>query len=199
MFVSVPTSAALPVSDEATTQPVDGGSVNYRTHTLVSLSSAIVLSVFVAGPDAQRRAPGQTPAKQGIEVSLKMGGQTYQSRVPGQCTHAPVASIYQVMSELWSVQQSAEGRSLSLSFWRPKDGSNDMVTLSVTSGNTSHEVNTVRGGGATSGSGKVTLAKAGEGGTFTLDAKTQNGTAISGTIKCSAFAPHLAEGGLEDR
>jgi hypothetical protein len=66
--------------------------------------------------------------------------------------------------------------------------------LSVTNGNVSQQVSTVRGGAAT-GSGKVTLERAGNGGTFSVDARTTSGTAISGTIKCDAFAPHMAEGG----
>jgi len=68
------------------------------------------------------------------------------------------------------------------------------VTLSVTSGNVAHQVSTVRGG-TTAGSGKVTLEKSGNGGTFSVDAKSSSGASISGTIKCDAFAPHMAEGG----
>lgn len=132
--------------------------------------------------------------KQQIEASLKVGGQMYQSSEPGKCTHAPVASIYNVVSEMWSVQQASEGRSLALSFWRPKNGSGDMVTLTVSSGNTSQQVNTVRGG-TTTGSGKVTFDKSGNGGTFSVDARTSTGAAITGTIRCDAFAPHTAEGG----
>ncbi len=97
---------------------------------------------------------------------------------------------------MWNLEQSAEGRSLTLTLWQPNDGSAEMVTLSVRTGGSSHEINTVRGGGPTSGSAKVTLAKAGQGGTFTIDGKTKDGSAISGTIKCDAFAPHIAEGGL---
>jgi hypothetical protein len=106
-----------------------------------------------------------------------------------------MASIYGVVSELWSVQQSGEGRSLTLSLWKPKDGSGDMVNLSVSTGGTSHQINTVRGGGPTSGSGKVTVQKAGGGGTFTITGTTKDGSAISGTIQCGTFAPHMAEGG----
>ena len=145
---------------------------------------------------AQRRSPEQAPQKQGIQASLKVGGQTYQSSEPGQCTHAPVAAIYQIVSEMWSVQQSQQGRSLSFTFWKPKDGSADMITLSVGTGNGSHEVNTVRGGGTPGGAGKVTLAKNGKGGTFTVEAKSKDGALISGTITCAVFAPHGAEGGL---
>lgn len=149
----------------------------------------------VAGMDAQRRVPGQAQPSQGIQVSLSVAGQMYQSGEPGRCTHAPTAAIYNTPSELWSVQQSSQGRSLALTLWKPKDGSAEMVTLSISVGGSSHDVNTVRGGGATSGLGKVALEKSGAGGTFTVDAKTKSGAAITGTIKCDAFAPHIAEGG----
>ena len=145
--------------------------------------------------DAQRRVPGQAQSKQAITASLKVGGQPYESREPGRCTYAPTASIYSIVSEMWSVQQSTDGRSLTLTLWKPKDGSADMVTLAVTAGNSSQQITTVRGG-STSGSGKVTLAKSGAGGVFTVDAKTGAGAVISGTITCDAFAPHIAEGGL---
>jgi hypothetical protein len=69
-----------------------------------------------------------------------------------------------------------------------------MMSLSISSGRNSHSVSTIRGA-ATAGSGKVTLAPAGKGGVFTVDAKGKDGTAITGTIKCDAFAPHIAEGG----
>ena len=145
--------------------------------------------------DAQRRVPGQAQSKQAITASLKVGGQPYESREPGRCTYAPTASIYSIVSEMWSVQQSTDGRSLTLTLWKPKDGSADMVTLAVTAGNSSQQITTVRGG-STSGSGKVTLAKSAAGGVFTVDAKTGGGAVISGTITCDAFAPHIAEGGL---
>ena len=169
----------------------------YRIRQCVCLVSGIVLVSYIAGLEAQRRVPGQAEPKQAIDVSLTIGGHTtYASRDPGRCTHAPTASIYSILSEMWSVQQSSEGRSLALTLWRPKNGTGDMVTLSVSGGKSLHQINTVRGGGATSGTGKVTLDKSGAGGTFTIDGKTQEGIAVSGTIKCDAFAPHIAEGGL---
>jgi hypothetical protein len=168
--------------------------MDYRGCKSIWVISAIAFSSLVADIDAQRRAPGQAQMKQQIQVALKVGGQMYQSSEPGKCTHAPVASIYNVVSEMWSVQQASEGRSLALSLWRPKNGSGDMVTLAVTSGNTSHQVSTVRGG-ATTGAGKVMFEKSGSGGTFSVDARTSAGAAITGTIRCDAFAPHTAEGG----
>jgi hypothetical protein len=172
------------------------GTLTYRIQASVSVISAILFCTMSSATEAQRRVAGQAQPTQRIEAALKLGGEAYTSSEPGKCTHAPTASIYQVVSELWSVQQSSDGRSLSLSFWRPKDGSADMVTFSVTSGNTSHQINTVRGAGTTSGSGKVTLEKSGNGGTFPVDARAASGVAVIGTIKCDSFAPHVAEGGL---
>jgi hypothetical protein len=156
----------------------------------------MALAGFIVHVGAQRRAPGDAPPKQGIQASLKVGNRTYDSKTPGRCTHAPMASIYQVMSQMWSVQQSSEGGSVTLTVWRPKDGSGDMVNLSIDSGNSSHQVSTVRGGEPVQGTAKVTFEKAGAGGTFTLDARAKDGTAMTGRITCDAFAPHIAEGGL---
>ena len=167
--------------------------MGYRVFGFMCVIIAVALG-FVVNIDAQRRAPGQAQPNQAIQVALNVGGATYQSSAAGKCTHAPVASIFNTVAEMWSVQQSADGRSLALTLWKPKDGSGEMVSLSVAGGNSSHQINTVRGG-TTTGSGKVMLEKAGNGGTFSVDAKTSGGAAISGTIKCDAFAPHTAEGG----
>lgn len=70
-----------------------------------------------------------------------------------------------------------------------------MATLSLASGTASHDVSTVRGGGATSASGTVAFRKVGAGGAFTLNLKTSAGATVAGTIDCSAFAQHAAEGG----
>lgn len=166
-----------------------------RTRYLVGVTTAIALS-FIVHPEAQRRAPGEAPPKQGIQASLKAGSDTYDSKAAGKCTHAAMASIYEVVSQMWSVQQSADGRSLTLTVWRPKDGSGDMVNLSIDTGKSSHKVSTVRGGGPVQGTAKVTLEKSAAGGTFTLDARAQDGTTITGTIKCDVFGPHIAAGGL---
>ena len=175
------------------------GTLTYRIQVSVSMITAITAILFCtvsSATEAQRRVAGQAQPTQRIEAALNVGGEAYTSSEPGKCTHAPTASIHQVVSELWSVQQSSDGRSLSLSFWRPEDGSPDIVTLSVTNGNTSHQIDTVHAAGATRGSGKVTLEKSGNGGTFTVDAKAASGVAVTGTIKCDSFAPHVAEGGL---
>ena len=130
-----------------------------------------------------------------MHVSLTAGGQRYESSTAGQCTHAPMASIYGVVSELWTAQQTDRDKSLNLSLWQPKDGSRPMVSLTVASGKASHRVSTIRGA-AIAGSAKAQLEPAGQGGTFTVYAKSAEGADILGTIRCDAFAPHIAEGGL---
>ena len=174
----------------------DGGHVTHRRTRTICVISAITLSVCIARVEAQRRVAGQAQPKIAIQASLTVGGQKYQSNEPGKCTHAEKGMIYQTVAELWSVQQSSDGRSLTLSLWKPKDGSADMITLSVSDGSSSHELNTVRGGGSTSGSATARMEKSGNGGIFTIDGRTKSGAPISGTIKCDAFAPHVAEGGL---
>jgi hypothetical protein len=156
----------------------------------------VVLVGSGVGAGQVRRTPSQ-PEKTGtsMQVSMMAGGQRYESSAPGQCTHAPVASIYGVVSELWTAQQSDAGKSLNLSLWQPKDGSRPMVSLTVTSGAASHRVSTIRGA-AIVGNAKASLEPSGKGGTFTVYAKSAAGADVTGTIKCGAFAPHIAEGGL---
>jgi hypothetical protein len=167
-----------------------------RDLKLLAVVSAIGFCGSITDMNAQqRRVAGQAQAKPTVEVSLTIGGQTYQFSGPGRCTYAPTASIYQTASEMWSAQQAAEDRSLALSVWKPKDGTGEMMTLSLAKGNTSHDVSTIRGGGPASGSGKVTFKKSGAGGRFILDLKTNTGSTITGTIECAAFAQHSAEGG----
>jgi hypothetical protein len=94
---------------------------------------------------------------------------------------------------MWTVRHREDGRSLQLTLWKPADGSPAMFNLSV-KGPQNTTVSTVRGG-QVSGSGTVTLAKAGKGGTFTVDARDKAGAPITGTIKCEAFTAAIAEGG----
>jgi hypothetical protein len=94
---------------------------------------------------------------------------------------------------MWTVRHQEDGRSVQLTLWKPADGSAAMFSLSV-NGRKSTSLSTVRGG-QVSGSGTVTLAPAGKGGTFTIDAKGPSGETFSGTFKCEAFTPAIAEGG----
>jgi hypothetical protein len=167
------------------------GSIGMLCGMAMAAAASGLAPVEAAG-QIRRQAPAAV--KIPIQVSLKVGGQAFESSAAGKCTHAPKASIYNVVSELRSVDLTADGRSTNLTWWHPLDGSADMVNLSVAGGSGSHTVSTVKGGQET-GSGTVKFEKAGNGGIFTIDAKTAKNVAITGTIKCDSFAPHIAEGG----
>ncbi len=160
------------------------------------LTFAVAL-LMTSAASAQRRSPPAMPAEGNVAITLQVAGQRYQFEGKAACQHAPVASIYNVMAEMWRVQQSDGQRSIMLTLWRPKTTSGDMFSLNVGSGAKSYLVNTVRvsGESAVQGSGKVTLTTQGAGGTFTINATAANGAAISGTIQCSAFTQAVAEGG----
>jgi hypothetical protein len=162
-----------------------------------TLMCGVLVAVIGSGTLAaqDRRAPTE-PEKTGtsMKVSLMAGGQRYESSAPGECTHAPTASIDGVASELWTAHQSDKGKSLNLSLWQPKDGSRPMVSLTVTMGSSTHRVSTVRGA-SIAGNAKTQFQTAERGGTITVYAKSAEGADIIGTIRCDRFAPHVAEGG----
>jgi len=161
-----------------------------RNHTIVALSILVSTTAVHAG---QVRRQAAQPESVPVTVTLKFGDESYASTAPGSCTHAPKASIYNVLSENWMVMQEAGGRSVQLTLWRPADGTSEMVSLAV-NGRKNLQVSTVRGG-AVSGSGTVKLQPSGKGGTFTIDLKAKSGEAITGTIQCAAFTPSRAEAG----
>ncbi len=167
---------------------------SFRFIVLLLMEAALMTSISAA----QRRAPaGSTEGKADVAVALRVGGQRYDFAGTAGCRHAPIASIYGVRAEMWTVEQSDEGRSLILTMWRPKESRGDWFSLSVSAAGKSYTVNTVTapGAGTVKGSGNITFSLAGAGGTFTIDATAATGGAITGTIKCSAFTPATAEGG----
>jgi hypothetical protein len=158
------------------------------------LCVAIVLILCAGFLHAQaRRPPGQGRETVPVTVSLKLGGSSYASSAAGSCTHAPTASIYGTLSEMWSVRQQDGGRSVQLTMWRSKKDGEETFNLSVND-KTDFQISTVRGG-QVSGTGTIKLQPSGKGGTFTLDGKTKGGEAVSGTISCAAFTAAVAEGG----
>ncbi len=167
-----------------------------QNKNVVSFTVALTLMTTPA-LSAQRRMPPAMPAEVDVAITLQVAGQRYHFKGKAACQHAPVASIYNVMAKMWTVQQSDGQRSITLTLWRPKSKSGDMFSLSVGTGAKSYLVNTVRlsGASAVQGSGKVTLTTSGAGGTFTINATAANSAAISGTIQCSAFTDAVAEGG----
>ncbi len=169
-----------------------------RIQTRIVLSFAMALTIASAGAAQRRQEPAKpTDTKVDVAITLQVAGQPYHFEGKAEGLHAPVASIYSVVAEMWSVRQSDGQRSVTLTLWRPRNKSGDMFSLSVAAGGKSYIVNTVKPGGESSvkGSGTVIFTTSGAGGTFSINATGANGAAITGTIKCSAFTAAIAEGG----
>lgn len=168
----------------------------------MNLTLVLTASLILAGtPDqVSRRAPtaGQKATVQAT-IALRAGRQAYDFSGQAQCRHAPQASIYDINAEMWSVEQNEAGKRLNMTVWKPKDGSQAMLNLTLSTGGKEARVSTVKAPkqAASTGSGTVTFAAEGKGGTFTINASTQSGEKVSGTVKCDAFTPLVAEGGNE--
>lgn len=159
------------------------------------LSLAVFTFSFMSALPSADQVRRQTPGASSVpmEIALKVGNVAYDAKGQGSCMHARQASIYNVLSEMRTVKHEADGRSLQLTLWTPKDGSAQMFSLSI-NGKPNASVSTVRGG-QVSGSGDVRFEPSGKGGAFTVAAKDQAGASITGTIKCEAFTAAVAEGG----
>ena len=159
--------------------------------------AAGIAAVATIGVEAQRRVSSGA-AERGVPVTIAIKAGTEDVNFTGKatCTHAPVASIYGLRAERWTVDQADGGRSLTLALWHPASGS-DLISLNLSGGARRHSVTTIKVGtnGTVEGSGTITLAKQKTGGTFTVNATTADGTKITGTVTCDAFTPAIAEGG----
>jgi hypothetical protein len=125
-----------------------------------------------------------------------VGARKYAETRPGQCKHAPQASIYNTPAKMWMVQYSpSSGSSIALTLWRPAGAAaTEQVNLSVQDGNKSHQISTVKGGTVT-GRATVTFTPSGAGGRFDIDGTTAEGVAIRGSIVCERITPLIAEAG----
>ncbi len=164
----------------------------------VALCGALVFASVATAQRPTRRAPGMPPDdKVGIAIALQAGGAPYRFTGQATCTHEAKGYIYAIPAQQWRVEQNEGARSVSLTFWRPAGGSGDMFTLYVQGGGKTYAVDTVKtnNGGSPEGSGEMTFAPAGAGGTFTVNATAANGAKVSGTITCDGFRAAVAEGG----
>ena len=156
------------------------------------LTSGLILGTACQAAAQKEVDPGN------LIVSANVGGKAYQSDGVGTCKHEPDAAIYNVPAALWMVEQNtgadASIKNLRLTLWRPKDGSPEQISLSLTTRSGSHRID-VGGRGDQVGSAKVSLEKSGAGGRFELKGKDEAGASIDLLIKCPAFAGIEAEGG----
>jgi hypothetical protein len=167
--------------------------------TVLNVIAGAACAVVICGSVASaqiRRQMGAKPEQVPLHVALKAGGTPYTFDGQGVCKRAEKASIYDAPASMWSVQQDGEGRNLTLTVWRLQSGG-DMMSLGVSSGSKSHNVNTVKVGTHTDtqGTGTVKFEPAAQGGTFTIDATAADGAKITGTVKCESFTAAIAEGG----
>jgi hypothetical protein len=169
---------------------------SHRVATAIAMT--LVASTFVTHAQVRRRAaPSNESAGVPMQISLQVGGTPYIFTGSGSCRSTPRASIYDVPAAMWTVEQNAEGKSLTLTVWHPSSGAADMLSLAVTATGKSHRVDTVRVGqrGDVQGSGTVKLDTSGQGGVFAINAVTKDGAKISGTIKCDWFTSEEAVAG----
>ncbi len=155
-----------------------------RLISVLFVSAALMGSVAAS---AQRRPPGSQEKKVGVAIDLKVNGTPYTFKGEASCDHLAKGSIYDIAAERWSVRHDDNGRNISLSLWRPANGTGDMVQLNVNMGGKRYDVSTIKSPQGPSGSGSVKLVTEGTGGTFTVDATTPSAGKITGTIKCDAF------------
>jgi hypothetical protein len=155
----------------------------------------IAMSLAAAPDMAQRRPMGTGAPERSVSatIDLKVGAAAYSFSGKARCEHMPKGSIYDVVAERWSVNQSGNGQNLMLNVWKPLAGGENLITLSVTTAGKSQTVNT--SAPSKQGSGTVTFAPQGTGGTFTINATSDSGAKISGTVKCEAFTPAEAVAG----
>jgi hypothetical protein len=152
--------------------------------------------------EAQRRAGGTAgvESRETVEIGILagVGARDYTSRLPGTCRHQPSASIYDVPAALYMVQadgtEGSEIKRLSLTLWRPKDGSADQLSLALDVGSTPVEIE-INPRERARGAATVQVHRSGPGGKLEVRGKDAAGTKVSVTISCPVFAGVVAEGG----
>jgi hypothetical protein len=149
----------------------------------LALCSAVAAGAGVA---AARQTP--PPPKVPMDLSLQVGHQALAGQVEGTCEHAAFL-LNNVPVETWRARYDSQPeRSVDVTLTRPKNGGDDTISLAITLFGASHRVSTARGA-EPSGSGTVRFESDGKGGALVIDAKTEAGTVLTGTIKCSTFTP----------
>lgn len=162
----------------------------------VAFALITLASASTAAAQVPRRPSGSTEPPGQVTLALAVGAQKYAETKPGQCKHAPQASIYDTPAKMWTVQYSpSSNSSIALTLWRPTAANaTEQVNFSVQNGAVSHHISTVKGG-KVSGTATVTFTPRGAGGRFEINGTTADGVAIRGTIDCERITALTAEGG----
>jgi hypothetical protein len=173
--------------------------IRFTTALAGSVLLAVTGAATTVAAAAQVRSVSSSTAqsaKVGVAITLQAGGERYDFIGQGSCQHAAQGSIYNTPAESWTVQQNDGNRSLFVVLWRPIKKSEDMVSLTVSTGKTSYIIDTVKAPGRlTKGTGSVSFVANPKGGSLTINGTTASGAKVSGTIKCDAFTPRVAVAG----
>jgi hypothetical protein len=165
------------------------------TAAIASLSTLASAQVTVRRPTMAR---GDDEEKTKVTFSVSVGKQKFDETTQARCTHAPMASIYNTLAKMWSVEYPSErNKSLHLTVWQPMRGdTTPQITFYAGGDGKSQEITTVKAsGGATKGTGTVAITKHGAGGRFDINGTTADGAKVSGSIDCEKFAAPMAVGG----
>jgi hypothetical protein len=152
---------------------------------------AALIVVTAAAPEAAAQSlTSDVPAKSAaISVTGKVAGKDYHGSGGGSCRHADEASIHDVSAAVWVVEYSGQSGSLkqlSLTLWRPKDGSPDQLSLSLETGSASHRIQT-GGKEKNKGQASVAILPSGPGGTLEIKGTEAKGKPVQLTIECPLF------------
>jgi hypothetical protein len=168
--------------------------------TSSTLAATLFLTCLAANEAAaQRRTPVQAATETTqVSVIARVGTKSYTSSVPGTCKYEPSASIYDLPAALWMVEgegsNASEIKQLTLTLWRPKNGSADQISLSLQAGSSTARID-INPRSKPVGTGSVELQPQGSGGKFELKGKDAGGTDVRLTISCPSFTAVEAAGG----
>jgi hypothetical protein len=161
-----------------------------------------VILLLGLADQAVAQRPGFAPATKApndessqVAVTASVAGKNFRGDGRGECRHSPDATMRGVSSALWTVKFS-EGRGslkqLTLTLWRPKDGSPDDVSLEFATASGIHHINT-GGPGENSGEASVAVLPSGPGGRVEIKGKDAEGKPVQIAIDCPAFSPAVTD------
>ena len=72
--------------------------IRRRVCTVIAGTAIAIGATSIVVAQVRRERPAEVP----LEVSLNVAGRQYAAKGLGSCTHAPKASIYNVIAEMWT-------------------------------------------------------------------------------------------------
>ena len=164
----------------------------------VLVLTLVLLTSVTADARAQRKGPASAVPGEPLTLSARIDGKNYGVKGPGSCKYEPGASIHGRPAALWLIEygnpSSAGIKRMNLTVWRPKDGSSDQVSLSLSTSSTTHHINSA-GKPQSEGTAAVKVSPLATGGRFELKGNDAGGATIELTVVCPVFVGVEAEGG----